>query len=265
MRVVRVGLTPVKGMAHLPLDSVELALDGPVGDRVFCLVDPATRRVLRTVENDALMACRAEWVDPALTIRTPIGAVTGEVEVGGALEADYWGRTARLREVRGPWAELLSAYVGRPVLLCRSTPGEVVWAGSVSVVTTSSLAELARRVGRAADDGARFRATLLLDTGDAEPFVEDTWTGHDLTIGEAVLRVRGPLARCAVIDRRPTQGGHDLPALKALAHDRTQAGEILFGVTADVVRHGVVSRRSPPARVATPPADPARRGPGPAR
>lgn len=238
MRVVRIGLTAVKGMAHQPMDSVELALDGPVGDRVFCLVDPATHRVLRTVENDVLMACRAEWVHPALTIRTPIGTVTGEVEVGGELEADYWGRTARLREVRGPWAELLSAYVGRPVLLCRTTPGEVVWAGSVSIVTTSSLAELARRVGRTADDGARFRATLVVDTGDDEPFAEDRW--QQLQIGEAILRVRGPLARCAVVDRHPARGGHDLPALKALAHDRTQDGEILFGISADVVKPGKV-------------------------
>ncbi|MBM7787053.1 MOSC domain-containing protein [Tenggerimyces flavus] len=241
MRVVRVGLTPLKGMAHLALDSVELALDGPVGDRVFCLVDPATHRVLRTVEDDALMACRAEWTDPVLTIRTPIGTVTGEVEVGSELTADYWGRTARLREVRGPWAELLSAYAGRPVVLCRTTPGEIIWAGSVSIVTTASLAELARRVGRVVDDGARFRATFVVDTGDDEPFAEDRW--QQVRLGDAVLRVRGPLARCAVVDRHPARGGHDLPALKALAHDRTKDGEILFGISADVVRPGIVNGR----------------------
>lgn len=242
MRVVRIGLTPVKGMAHLPLDSVELALDGPVGDRVFCLVDPATRRVLRTVEDDALMACRAEWTDPVLTIRTPVGMVAGEVEVGKELVADYWGRAARLREVGGPWAEVLSAYVGRRVVLCRTTPGEIIWAGSVSIVTTASLAELARRVGRAADDGARFRATFVVDTGDDEPFAEDRW--RQVQLGDAQLRVRGPLARCAVVDRHPARGGHDLPALKALAHDRTKDGEILFGISADVVAPGRVTARA---------------------
>jgi uncharacterized protein YcbX len=140
--------------------------------------------------------------------------------------------------VHGPWAELLSAYVGREVILCRTTPGEIIWAGSVSLVTTASLADLARRVGRATDDGARFRPTFVVDSGDAEPFAEDRW--QQLRLGDAVLRVRGPLARCAVVDRHPAKGGHDVPALKALAHDRTHDGEILFGVSADVVRPGVV-------------------------
>ena len=40
MHVTRIGLTPVKGGRHAEQASVDLTLDGPVGDRVFCLVDP---------------------------------------------------------------------------------------------------------------------------------------------------------------------------------------------------------------------------------
>jgi len=49
VRVVRIGFTAVKGGRHVCHDGVELALTGPVGDRVFCLVDLARNRVLRTV------------------------------------------------------------------------------------------------------------------------------------------------------------------------------------------------------------------------
>ena len=51
MHVTRIGLTPVKGGRHAEQASVDLTLDGPIGDRVFCLVDTERGRVHRTVEN----------------------------------------------------------------------------------------------------------------------------------------------------------------------------------------------------------------------
>ena len=59
MHVTRIGLTPVKGGRHAEQASVDLTLDGPVGDRVFCLVDPERGRVLRTVENPSMMRTSA--------------------------------------------------------------------------------------------------------------------------------------------------------------------------------------------------------------
>lgn len=242
MRVARLGLTPVKGMSQLALPELTLAAAGPLHDRVFCLVDVAARRVVRTVEDDLTMACTGRWEPPRLTISTPVGTVTGEVADGVPIVADYWGRQASLVTVDGPWSALMSEYLGRPVVLCRVvSPGAVVWAGPVSLVTTSSLAEVARRTGRAHDDGARFRATMVIDTGDAPPFVEDGWVGRRLRLGAAVVDVTGRTERCAVVDRRPGAGGRDVRMLAALAQDRIEAGEITFGVHADVVRPGRVA------------------------
>ena len=55
MHITRIGLTPVKGGRHTEQPSVDLTLEGPVGDRVFCLVDRDRGRVLRTVENPTLV------------------------------------------------------------------------------------------------------------------------------------------------------------------------------------------------------------------
>jgi uncharacterized protein YcbX len=238
VRVVSIGVTPVKGLAHTPRTALDLPMSGAGADRLFCFVDPATRRVLKTVENDTLLACRAEWEPPVLTLVTPAGTVTGEVPPDGGerFDGDYWGRPVCLARVDGPWPALMRRLLGREVVLCRvvSPSGGVVWGGAVSLVTTSSLAEVARRTGRASEDGRRFRATFVVDTGSAPAFVEDSWVGRRLRVGDAEVRVRGRQARCAVVDRRPGAGGRDVEVLKALAVDRRVGGEILFGVDADV-------------------------------
>lgn len=246
MHIARLGLTPVKGMCHAARPNVELSADGPVGDRAFCLVDPHTRRVLRTVDHDRAMACEATWTPPVLGIRTPEGEARGTVRDGAPLTGSYWDRPVELISVPGPWTDLLSRYLDREVVLARiTTPGAVIWAGSVSVITTGSLAELARRSGRPAGDGARFRATAVVDTGAAPPFVEDTWVGRRLRLGAAVVRVRGLLDRCAVIDRRPGVGGKDRDFLAALAPDRRDVAGILFGIHGDVVRAGRITVGDP--------------------
>lgn len=242
MHVSRLGLTSVKGMRHAYPQRLRLSADGPVGDRVFCLVDPRTLQVVRTVDHDRLMACRAVWSPPVLTVHTPAGGACAVVSDGAAITGVYWGRQVRLTTVEGPWAGLLGRYLGLNVLLCRvATPGDVVWAGSVSVVTTTSLAELARRTGMPGDTGARFRATVVVDTGSAPAFVEDSWVGRRLRLGETVVAVRGLLSRCAVVDRRPGTGGRDGAFLAALAPDRRDEAGITFGVHGDIECAGLVA------------------------
>ena len=71
--VRRAGLSPVKGTRHLALDHVDLDEQGPVGDRAFCLVDPAQSRVLRTVQHPSLIGVVARSYDDALTLTLPSG------------------------------------------------------------------------------------------------------------------------------------------------------------------------------------------------
>lgn len=286
MHLARISLTPVKGMAHDQPESVQVGADGLRGDRAFCLLDAETGGVLRTASNPALLACRASWADgadgPLLTITTPQGTASGAPRDGRFLLGDYWGRAARLVEVEGPWAELVGAHLGKDVTLCRvAVPGDVTWAGPVSLQSTSSLAELSRREGEAREraaaagrgatppagvagnpaaagdpavpgvptspgvleDGDRFRSHLTVETPHAAPFVEDSWAGRRVRVGEVVLRVRGTLARCAVVDLDPRRGTKaDVSALALLAPDRVRDGEVHFAVDADVEEPGTLTR-----------------------
>ncbi|WP_245156040.1 MOSC N-terminal beta barrel domain-containing protein [Nocardioides sp. 503] len=245
MRVVSLGLTPVKGLRHASLPSVELDDHGPVGDRAFCLVDVERRTVLRTITHRALVAATASWDGTTLGIELPDGrrAEGAPVLTGERVTCDYWGRSVTHELTGGPHAALLSSYLGKDVRLAASPRGGVVYGAPVSIVTTASLRDLAERTGRTdvLDTRSRFRMTMVVDAGD-EPYVEDGWSGHELTLGDAVVRVEGPVGRCAVIDLDPATGLKDGSLLKALSRYRPATdGEPWLGVDAQVVVPGRVT------------------------
>ena len=229
------GFSPVKGTRHLALPRVELDALGPVGDRAWCLVDVAARRVLRTVQHPSLVSVVASLDGPVLSIVLPTGesVAAPASPTGESLTCDYWGRAAELSLTDGPHGELLSDHLGRDVRLAAAPRGAVVFAAPVTIVATASLRVLGV-------DAARFRATLEVETD--EPWVEDTWAGAEVRVGDALLRVGGQIPRCAVIDHHPETGVKDVRLLRELVRRRpvNSAGEPMLGVYAEVVRPGVV-------------------------
>lgn len=236
MRVSRIGLAVLKGARHAAQTSVRLEQGGPVGDRLFCLVDPTEGRVLRTVEHPRLVLVEAGWDGTALTTTTPEGGVVAAAPrpTGEQLAFEYWGREARVELQDSPHAEQLGDHLGRSVRLARVTrPGEVVYAGSVSLVSTGEIAELGET------DPARFRATFTLDSARLpEP-------GTQLAVGEALIRVRSMLPRCRVIDINTGTGTMDTRHLATLAGRPRPVGELPFGLDAEVLVPGTVRTGDP--------------------
>jgi uncharacterized protein YcbX len=244
--VERIGFTPLKGARHVAHADVALDADGPVGDRRWCLVDPARDRVLRTVENPTLLQAVARADGERLTVLLPTGQADGVPEPTGDLRTvDYWGRDAKVELLDGPWSAAFSEHLGYEVRLARpSRAGEVVYGGSVTLVTTSSMALLSERVGRPVGS-ERFRATYLLDVAGLEPHGEDSWVGREVALGDAVVRVRGVVPRCAVVDLDPETGARDVPVLRTLAGYRRSDGEVCFGVDAEITVPGRVRAGDP--------------------
>lgn len=237
---VRAGFSPVKGMRHLDRGRVFLDAQGAVGDRAFCVVDPARARVLRTVQHPALLGVVAHLDDGVLSLTLPSGVVSAEPEaVGETLACDYWGRTVDLDLLDGPHAAGLGELLGLDVRLAAAPRGGVVFGGPVTVVGTASVRACSELVGQPVDP-ARFRATIVVETD--EPWIEDSWLGREVVVGGATLRIGGPVPRCAVVDHDPITGARDLRLLKALTHHRptNRAGEPVLGVYAECVAPGVV-------------------------
>lgn len=242
MRVTRIGLTPVKGGRHVARPSVEIGPHGAVGDRVLCLVDPAGDRVLRTVRHPELLRTVPTLDGDRFTLELDGRIVSGSLPgTGEKKKVDYWGRQVEVELLDGPWTGLYQQLTGEDVVLARVLePGGVVFGGGVSLVLTSSLHALAARVG-APVTGERFRPTFVVDSGDLAPDRELAWTGREITVGDAVLRVRGGVPRCAVVDLDPVSGRADLPVLKTLSGYGRTNREPYFGIDADVVRTGHVT------------------------
>lgn len=231
MHIARIGYATLKGARHVEQPCVRLAESGPVGDRLFCLVDPDEGRVLRTVEHPRLVLVETDWDGTVLTTATPEGGVVTAAPrpTGEQLAFEYWGRQARVELQDSPHAEQLGNHLGRPVRLARvSRPGEVVYAGPVSLAATGEIAALGE------SDPARFRATFVIESERLPG------PGTELAIGRAVIRVRSMLPRCRVVDINTATGAMDTRHLGTLAARPRPVGELPFGMDADVVVPGTV-------------------------
>lgn len=231
MHITRIGLTPLKGARHADLEQLHLDPSGPRGDRLFCLLEADEDRVLRTVENPTMVLVSTAWDGTVLTVGTPGSRPVAHAPepTGDIRSCDYWGRRAELEVMDSPLTDLLAAHLGRPVRLARALrPGAVVYGGSVSLVTTGALRDLGE------EQGARFRATV---TVDAE---SDPAPGTVLHLGDAVVRVRGPIPRCRVVDVNTATGDLDTRHLHTLARRDRPEGEVPFGLDADVLEPGTV-------------------------
>lgn len=236
------NLAPVKSLGlHHP---TEIALDkaGVGENRRFFLVQ-ADGRLFRGAYHGPLVRIRPEYDAAAerLTLRFPDGsAVETDARGEEELVGDFWGRPVRGRALGREIGTALSAYAGKPLRIVRAAEDGVGCDSlhPVSLLGDGSVGELEGRIGREIDP-RRFR--MLIELAGVEPHVEDGWEGSLLRIGEAVVRVGGPVGRCANITYDPETGERDLDALRAIKDYRGVVdGEICFGVYADVVEPGRV-------------------------
>ena len=81
---------------------------------------------------------------------------------------------------------------------------------------------------------------MLIDLEGASPHEEDEWVGRRIALGETILRVTKPDARCAITTQDPDSGIRDLDTLRSIiAYRGLRDGEHAdFGVLADVDRPG---------------------------
>jgi uncharacterized protein YcbX len=245
--VAWIAFTPVKGLRLRQLEEAEVTADGIPGDRAFFLVD-GDGTMVNAKRLGPLLTVIAEH-DPTagrLVLRFPDGReVAGAVELGDPIAVRFYGMTLHARPLRGDFAAALSEHAGAPLRLV-AAPAHRSGVdrgrdGAVTLLSTASLERLRAQAGAAAPvDMRRFRMTFGID--GVEPHAEDGW--RDVRIGEALLRVRGNVGRCAVTTRDPDGGEVDFQTLHHLAayrRDGVATTEPLpFGVHARVLEPGRV-------------------------
>ena len=252
--VTRIAVAPVKGLALVHPDEVEVGIHGVAENRRFCLVDEEGRRYgllrdgrLQTIVPDYDRAAHR------LALRFPDGeVVAGETERGDASDPDLYRRRLPVRAVEGPWSRALSDFLGRTVTLVHSDAptGSVDRGGhgSVTLVSEASLAELGRHAGaNGAVDGRRFRMLFQIDGVAAHE--EDEWVGRDVAVGGAVVRFTEQVARCAITTQNPETGRVDLDTLRVIKGYRGfrdgGSSHLDFGIFGHVVEPGRVRLGDP--------------------
>jgi uncharacterized protein YcbX len=242
-RVARLSIAPVRSLGLQHPDAIELTETGVVEDRRFFLVDDTNRLVDRLVEGPLVRI--ASWTDPdAMRLRLdfPDGTtIDDEVRLGAAVETPIYGRTGVGHVVEGPWSAALAAYTGRRITLVRcDRPGGTRLGNPTSLIGDGTLRRLARQLGVETLDGRRFR--MLIELEGAGEHEEDEWVGQEIAVGDAVLRVTMPDARCAITTQDPETGVRDLDTLRGIiAYRGLRDGKHAdLGVLADVVAPGRV-------------------------
>lgn len=150
------------------------------------------------------------------------------------LELDPDADSAALVEWLAPLTGAGSAPPAR-LVRARAQPMTDTDYPSVSVMNLASLADLGAAAGQTLDM-RRFRGNLWLD--GLAPWAEEGLIGRELHIGDAVLAVREPIARCRATEASPQTGARDTETLALL---RALRGEANFGVYAEVVAGGHVA------------------------
>src|SRR4051812_33585214 len=240
--VARINVTPVKGLGLLHPDEVELTERGVEANRRYYLIQGW--RLYNGKDCGPLVRIVPSAENGALALRFPDGReISGEVELGEPVTTNFWGRPVTGRLVLGPWSDALSDYAETALHLVRTDePG----AGSDVHVGTLLGRASCERLGKELDaevDGRRFRMLFEIDGAGAHE--EDAW--GDVRVGEAVVRIAGPVPRCAVTTQDPDSGVRSLDTLAGIKSYRglREGGTLDFGVYFDVEEPGRVRLGDP--------------------
>ncbi len=234
---------PVKSLRGESLTEARVTEHGIEGDRVWAL---------RELERGGIMSARVwagllQWSasredsagnDAGVRIQLPDGRmIVVSDPATPAILSELIGRRiepAKVRRERLSERELEAVMRGEVYPPSRDFFDEDV----IHIIATGTLTHLRTLKADSDFDPRRFRANILVDTGDeADGFVEDRWLGGVLEIGEsAKINWMRPAIRCVMT----THPQPDLPRDTAILRTAAQYHDAYVGVFASVAETGRV-------------------------
>lgn len=123
-------------------------------------------------------------------------------------------------------------------------PGNYYDVHPLMIMTTTSLASLQELAPESKIDVRRFRPNIVIELDDdaaGAPFPEQDWIGRQLLIGDAVIDLANPCARCVMI----TRDFDDLPQDRNILRKVVREANQNLGVYADVATRGAITAGDP--------------------
>jgi uncharacterized protein len=263
---------PVKSMRGEELPATELTEYGLLGDRAYALIDGADGKVA-TAKNPGkwptLFGFHATFIDQptpvsaraAVRITLPDGAtVTSTARECNQVLSTILNRTVTLAAaerglVTGVHSSLPASWTGkaeeywpdmdgldhRDTVTDFALPTGTFFDGAtVHLLTTATLTRLRDVYPQGRFEIPRFRPNIVVEAAAGEQgFVEQTWIGHTLAIGDKVrLKITVPCGRCVMT----TLAQGDLPKDSRILRTAVQHNQGHVGVYAAVVQGGTITR-----------------------
>ena len=256
-KVVALWRYPIKSMLGEEVQATPLANGCLLGDRAFALIDCQTGHVASAKHPQRwlrLFACRAAFIEPPV-VGEALPPVRVTLPDGTSILSEQPDFNRRLSQVLGHEVVLSRATLASPRLeQCwpqveglasqqRVTeeampPHTFFDLAPLHLLTTATLGRLADLYPQGRFDVRRFRPNLVIEPAHAQhDFVEHSWIGQTLTIGEQVrLQITGACPRCVMT----TLPQEDLPADLGILRTAAWHTKANVGVYASVLHGGTI-------------------------
>jgi uncharacterized protein YcbX len=263
--VVSLWRYPVKSMMGEELNATEVTERGLLGDRAYALVDSSDEKVA-TAKNPRkwpnLFDFRATFIEPPhisadlppVRITLPDGTIaTSQQSDLHQILSSTLDRKVTLNRAGhgyvGPanaeeyWPDIEGLDYRDTVTDFALPEGTFFDCATVHLLTTATLDRLRELYPTGRFEVRRFRPNIVMESTVGEKaFIENSWIGHTLAIGDEVrLSITSPCPRC-VMTTLP-QG--DLPRDPGILRTAAQYNQANVGVYAAVVHGGTIHRGDP--------------------
>ncbi len=269
---------PVKSMVGERIPQARVGALGIAGDRGWAVRDEVRGGIRGAKKIAGLMRCAARYLEDPTADRIPTPEITlpnGDVLSADAPDAatrlsaalgttvtlwprrpaddlDHYRRGApdhedmetEMRSIfgRAPDEPLPDFTVFPPELFEFESPlGTYFDAFPLLIVTTASLRRLQALAPSSRIDVRRFRPNFVVDTESDDEFLERTWGGRRLRVGDVVLALTVPCPRCVMITLPTADLPKDPTVLRTVVRDADQN----LGIYATVETPGLVRAGDP--------------------
>ncbi len=253
---------PVKSMLGEELKDSAVTDRGLLGDRAYALLDVQSGKIASAKNPKKwakLLDFHAAFAEtphkdepiPSINIVLPSGdSITDETPDASSILSTLLDQTVQILS-SAPEAASLEQYwppvEGTPhqdaVTQLFMPPGTFFDSCSIHIITTATLSRLQELYPEGEFDSRRFRPNLVVKPSSSKiDFLEDSWVGGTLAIGNAVrLSVDTACPRCVVTTLAQADLPQDLDILRTTAHHN----KVIAGIRTSVVQGGTIRCNDP--------------------
>lgn len=253
---------PVKSMLGEELEASEVNMHGLVGDRAYALMDVQSGKIasaknpkkwakLLDFQANLAETSKSNGAIAPVKVSLPNGnSITSEAPDISHVLSTALGRDVQLLSASPEGANLEQYWPPVEGTAHQDTVTQLFMpAGtffdscSIHAITTATLARLQELYPEGKFDRCRFRPNLVIEPAASEiAFVEDSWVGGVLAIGETVrLSIDTACPRCVVTTLAQSGLPEDLGILRTAAH----FNNVIAGIRASVLQSGTIHRNDP--------------------